>query len=162
MHWLIDLLFNPKFWATLVVAFSLGLTIERSYHFGQKDIQQKWDAEKLAIAVQTSKIREDAAATTAQLVADKEALRKAKNAQIGKLTLDLNDALERLRHRPSRPSDGSLPSNPTAGSTGSCTGASLYAEDASAALRESARADNLRLQLIECQSAYGKARNAIN
>lgn len=159
---LLDLLFNPRLYATLAVAFLLAFAGLKTYHFGQADIQAKWDAEKLAIAVQTSKIQTEAAAKTAQLLADKEALRKTKNAQIDKLNLDLADALERLHNRPSRPSESDLPNDSSAGSKGSCTGASLYAEDSGAFIREAARADNIRLQLAECQALYSKARAACN
>ena len=157
---LIDLLFNPRFWATLVVAFLLAFTVERAYHFGQQNIQQKWDAEKLAIAVQTSKIQEESAAKTAQLLADKEALRKQKNAQIEKLNNDLADALERLHNRPSRPSESDLPLDPSTRPAG-CTGAELYRDDAEAFTRLAASAENTRLQLAECQALYGKARDAL-
>ena len=74
-----------------------------------------------------------------------------------RLAADLRAALDSLRNRPQRPAaaGGAVP--PGAADQLACTGASLFAEDADAALREAARADSLRLQLAACQAAYNGA-----
>lgn len=58
-----------------------------------------------------------------------------------------------LRNRPTRPAD--LPESPP--DSMACTGASLFAEDGSFLIRESARADKLRVDLKACQDSYDQA-----
>lgn len=64
-------------------------------------------------------------------------------------------ATRELRNRPERPASGDVPKGP-AGGVG-CTGAGLFAEDATVALREAARADGVRLQLEACKAKYDAA-----
>ncbi len=106
-------------------------------------------AEAARNAEASARSKEQAAATTLAQI-EKE----ARDAQ-KRLSADLAVALDSLRKRPARPSGGDVPKSP-ANSVG-CTGASLFAEDASAALREAARADLVRTQLARCQAAYDEA-----
>lgn len=106
-------------------------------------------AEAARAAEASARSKEQAAATTLAQV-EKE----ARDAQ-KRLSADLAVALDSLRKRPARPSGGDVPKSP--GDPVGCTGASLFAEDASAALREAARADQLRASLARCQSAYDEA-----
>ena len=96
--------------------------------------------------------RERAQADTLQAITEKAANEKTR------LAADLRAAVDSLRNRPQRPAGAAGGAVPTgAADQLACTGASLFAEDADAALREAARADSLRLQLAACQAAYNGA-----
>lgn len=72
------------------------------------------------------------------------------------LAADVARLTDSLRNRPERPAAGSpVPTSPA--DQVACTGARLYREDATAALREAARADSIRLQLDACQKAFDSA-----
>jgi hypothetical protein len=61
-----------------------------------------------------------------------------------------------LRNRPERPATGG--DVPTGAADGvACTGAQLYRADGAFLVRESARADQLRIDLAACQAAYDAA-----
>jgi hypothetical protein len=87
----------------------------------------------------------------AQTLAD---IQQKANDEKARLSADLAAALDSLRKRPARPA-GAVPASPS--DPVGCTGASLFAEDASAALREAARADRLRADLETCRAAYDSA-----
>ena len=130
-----------------------------AYNRGADSVRVLWDAEKQDIADQTAAIKADADKTSAELRTKADTLRRTKDAQITRLNADLANALDGLRDRTPRPSDGSVPSDTVVGA--GCTGASLYAGDAGFLIRETARADRLRLDLQQCQDAYGAAREAL-
>ena len=95
--------------------------------------------------------RERAQADTLQAITEKAANEK------NRLAADLRAAVDSLRNRPQRPAASGGAMLPGAADPVACTGASLFAEDADAALREAARADSVRLQLSACQAAYNAA-----
>lgn len=106
-------------------------------------------AEAARAAEASARSKEQAAATT---LAQTE--KEARDAQ-KRLSADLAVALDSLRKRPARPASGDVPAS--AGNPVGCTGAGLFAEDASAALREAARADLVRTELARCTQAYDAA-----
>lgn len=130
-----------------------------AYNKGADSVQVKWDTEKQDIADQTEAIKADADKKNAELQDKADAIRRNKDAQITRLNADLANALDGLRDRASRPGAGDLPGDTAAGA--GCTGASLYAGDAGFLVRETARSDRLRLDLQQCQAAYGAARDAL-
>jgi hypothetical protein len=93
---------------------------------------------ELADAMQQARAKEDAANEAVRLN------RRARDAEMQSINDQLVSALGELRKRPSRLSA------PTGATCQGGTGASLYAEDATAALGEAARADRLRAALSEC------------
>lgn len=152
-------LLNWRVWSALMLAILLAGTHWKAYVVGKNSTLAEWNQEKLETAQRTSQLLEQRDAKTAALQDDKDKLRKAKNAEIDRLNVDLADALERLRQRPERGSEGGVPLDPPAGS--GCTGSGLYRQDADFLVREAARADRLRADLLECQAAYDKARAAL-
>ncbi len=78
--------------------------------------------------------------------ADADKIRKDKDAQIKVINTQLVDAISELRKRTSRTSETS--------NGQSCNGASLFAEDAEFLVRESARADEIRIALESCYKQY--------
>ena len=87
-----------------------------------------------------------------QAVADK--LKETRDAEIRSVNARLAAALVELRSRPPRP-DPASPSTPSADSAPKgCTGAGLYAPDASFLIREAARADEIRAAYIQCAAQY--------
>ena len=95
--------------------------------------------------------RERAQADTLQAITEKAEHEKTR------LAADLRAAVDSLRNRPQRPAaaGGAVPTG--AADPVACSGAGLFRSDAEFLVRESARADGLRLQLAACQAAYNGA-----
>jgi len=82
-----------------------------------------------------------------QASADK--IRTEKDAQIKAINNQLVDAISELRKRPSRTSEASVGQ-----ATKGCNGSQLFAEDSEFLVRESARADTIRVALQACYEQY--------
>lgn len=138
---------------TLAAALVAGVTAGAFWCRGEL-IQTGYD--RAMVEMRAAAAVADAAARSreievAQTLAD---IQKKAADEKARLSADLDAALDSLRKRPARPA-GAVPASP-ADPVG-CTGASLFAEDASAALREAARADRLRADLETCRQAYDTA-----
>jgi hypothetical protein len=144
--------------AAVLVVLAIGTNIS-AYRAGSASTQAKWDADKLEQAKQTEKIVGDALVKERELQEAAEKIRRAKNVQINQLATDLADALDRLRNRPSRGSEGSVP--PDAGVGRGCYPSQLFTEDAGNLIKLAGEADKLRLSLAACQAQYAKARDAL-
>lgn len=139
---------------TLVLAlFSALAGYGYGHQHGAAGVQAKWDTEK-ADTITAQRTKE------AELQAGMDKLRTEKNRETAKLQRTVAALTLSLRDRPERPA---VPASASAGDGGGwCSGPQLYRGDAQLALSEAERADRIRLQLIQCQSAYEKARQASN
>jgi len=112
-----------------------------SWYLGYSFEASRFDRYKADQVLETQKLKDEH-----QAAADR--IEKDKNDQINVINTQLANALVELRNRPSRPK-----SEATNAST--CgTGATLYAEDGSFLIGESARADKLRSALQACYEQY--------
>jgi hypothetical protein len=148
--------------AVLAVLLSLGgwQLYSNGKVNGAASVQVKWDREKIFVQEQSLAIELETRLTEQRLNLSVETLRKSKDAEITKLNASVTIALNSLRFRATnRPVESSSPA-PTPTGT-SCTGANLYGQDAEFLIREAARADTQRLQLIEYQGAYNAARSLV-
>ena len=129
---------NP--WVLIAAAAALVISFGSGFGLGHKLERAKFDAYKLEQSEITRKKEQEHQAATDQI-------RKDKDAKIADINNKLVDAISELRKRPSRPteitSDGQ-----------SCTGRTLYAEDAIFLRREAARADTIRTALEACYNQY--------
>jgi hypothetical protein len=159
-------LINPRVWLELAVAALIagacwwGYAI--IYDRGAASVQAKWDAEKRDVAEQSAKIATAALTATTTLAATIETQRSDFHAQTATLNATVATAVAGLRNRPARDPAGGVPVNPATGSATGATGADLLRQDGEFLVRESARADRLRLQLIQCQAGYAAAREALS
>jgi len=132
----------------LFVVMCLLVVALPSYDYGRRSVRAQWDAEKAAIVTAQH-------AKEVELQAGMDKLREAKNRETAKLQRTVAALTDSLRNRPERPAV------PTSASTGDgapgCTGATVYKQDGEFLIRESSRADQLRLALITCQKAYREA-----
>lgn len=117
------------------------------YIHGREQVQAEWDSEKAATV--TAQRTEEAA-----LQASMDKLREDKNRETTKLRRTVAALTDSLRDRPERPAGAT--SAPGDGAAG-CTGAGLYKPDGQFLVGEAARADQIRLALIQCQKAYQDA-----
>ena len=123
------------------------------YVHGSDATQARWDTEK-ADTITAQRTKE------AELQAGMDKLRTEKNRETAKLQRTVAALTLSLRDRPERPA---VPASASAGDGGGwCSGTGLYKSDSEFLIRESARADTLRLALIQCQTAYKKAQQASN
>lgn len=116
-------------------------------NYGAKAVQAKWDSEKAAtISAQRDK--------EAELQTNMDKLREEKNRETAKLRRTVAALTDSLRDRPERPASATTEAG---ASPNGCTGAELYKPDGNFLVGESARADQIRLALKECQAAYQSA-----
>lgn len=153
-------LLNWRIWAALAVATALAASHWRAYTRGALSVQTAWTADKLAQSQAALRLIESTDRTTQHLQDAADTARRSKNAQIDRLNTSLRLALASLSDRPDRPGAGDMPAPTSTGPAPSCTSASLFAEDASALIREAARADRLIAELGQCQAAYKGAQDA--
>jgi len=129
---------NPYF---LIGAFvALAVSFSSGFGLGHKLEKAKFDAYKLEQAELTRQKEAEHQAATDQI-------RRTKDAQIAGINTKLADAISELYKRTSRPT--TLSDNGQ-----SCSGRSLYAEDAIFLTREAARADIIRTALEACYNQY--------
>ena len=156
-------LLDPRQWL-LVVAF-LGASFLGVKFWEHRLTQQGFEAGH-AKAEQTYKARDakalaDAAAKTTKLQAAADQARKEKTDAIAYLRAQHAADLERLRQRPERPANLPQASGDGQAAAG-CTAAQLYREDAELAVRESLRAETVRIELMACYAQYDRARAEMN
>ena len=156
------ILLDWRLWAAVVVAVGLAASHWKVFNLGKAEIRAEWAADKLEESKQALRLTEKTIEKTTTLQASADQLRKDKDAKIAALDVRLTDALNRLRDRPERPREGDMPTGAGAGPAPICTGAGLYREDASAFIREAARANRLLDNLAQCQDQYNKVREALN
>ncbi len=158
-------LVNPRVWLEIalaaLVAGACYWAYNAVYDRGAASVQAEWDKDKTATATASAKVASDALATTKALAATIETQRSDFNAQMSGVTAVAARAVAGLSNRPSRDSSGNVPRDPATGATTGATGADLLRQDGEFLVRESARADKLRLQLAQCQAAYNAAREAL-
>jgi hypothetical protein len=152
-------LLNPRLWIALAIAALISGAGWWVYGKGAASVQDKWDKAELVRAEQSAKIAADTAATTQNLQTSVNVITKVKDAQIVKLHNDLAAALDGLRNRPERPATGVVPQDTTAGN--GCYPAQLYRSDSALALKLAGEADQLRIDLQQCQDQYNTAYEAL-
>ena len=79
---------------------------------------------------------------------------KDKDNEIQAIDAERDAALAKLRNRPRRPAPGTAQSPANGEAASGCTGARLFGDDASALIREAARADTIRVALNACYAQY--------
>jgi hypothetical protein len=117
---------------------------------GRAQLQRKWDADK---AVQEAL----ALGKERDLQARMERLREEKTREIDRLVREHAADVDRLRERAERPREVAQAPSPRPAAAG-CRGSELYREDAAFLVGEAARAERLRLELLQCRAAYNQAR----
>ena len=135
---------NP--WVIIGAVTALVISFGSGFGLGHKLERAKFDAYKLEQSELTRKKEAEHQQATDQI-------RKDKDAKIADINNKLVDAISELRKRPSRPAE--ISSNGQ-----SCSGLSLYAEDAIFLTREAARADIIRSALEACYNQYDKVADA--
>lgn len=138
-----------------VAALGAGLF---GYTQGAKSVRAEWDAERAATAHAQTQQRAEALARERTLQANADRLRKEVTHERNRLAAVQRELADSLHDRADRPGDGGVPT-PTGDRDAApgCTGAELYRADAQFLVGLATRADAIRLQLAQCQAAYGAA-----
>jgi hypothetical protein len=155
-----------RLWLTLAGVLALAAALWWAYNAvydrGAQSVQAQWDKERASLQAQSAKAAADALATTKQLAQAMDKQRSNTHAQISALNASLGAAVAGLRERPGRDNAGGVPVDTVTGARTGATGADLLRQDGEFLAREAARADRLRLELVQCQDAYSAAREAVN
>jgi len=134
--------------------FAIGALLFGNYighKHGTEEVQAKWNAEKLTlITAQHDK--------EAELQSNMDTLRKAYSNETAKLATNVRNLSNSLRNRPERPAVPASAASSAAATAPGCTGAELYKPDGEFLVREAARADAIRIAMIQCQAAYDAAK----
>lgn len=146
----------------LAIAGLLWFAYDWSFDRGVASEQAKLAAERLQMAQDRATAAEQALTTTRGLTHAFEAQQTSTNGQLASLQSNLGNALVSLRNRPTRTSTDGVPSAAPTGPGVSGTGAGLFREDGEFLTRESARAEKLRINLVDCQAKYNAAAKALN
>lgn len=148
---------------TLLVLAILWTAYSTGAKHGAQRVQVQWDAQ----TIQRQKVdqqeteRREQIETALQVAADKRI--QEKQREIANLNTSVSRLFDQLRKRADRPSDTGVPQVTGTESNGpGCTGGQLYREDGEFLTREAARAEKLRLGLLECRAAYQDATSAID
>jgi hypothetical protein len=157
---LIALILTP----ILLVGFA-WFGFSRGTQYGMSVVQSQWDQERamqMAVhAEEQMKARQREQAL--QKLVDK--LRKDKANEANRIAAEYQRTIDSLRNRPeARAGDSGVPegSDSGTGSAAGCTGAQLSGPDSRFLAGEAARADQLRIALRACQTAYDDVRREIN
>jgi hypothetical protein len=135
---------NP--YVLIGAAVALAISFGSGFGLGHKLERAKFDAYKLEQSELTRKKEAENQSATDQI-------RRTKDAKIADINNKLVDAISELHKRPARPAE-------IASNGQSCSGRSLYAEDAVFLTREAARADIIRSALEACYNQYDKVADA--
>ena len=138
---------------SLLLAFSVGWVVN-GWRLNAKIEQiQKEHTQALLTAESNARKAEQTLVEQAQ----QEKVRK--DAELKVVGNKLSAVLIKLRDRPERNSE--VPTATPARPVESCTGTELYRQDAEFLIREAARADEVVIQLMQCQNQYNAARNEL-
>ena len=116
----------------IAIGAVLGALVSLHYidkHYALEEVKAKYERERKELATRTERATQALEASSVQKL-------KERDEKINRISADLDVALERLRHRPSR-------STKAPGATPSCKGSELYREDAEFLTREAARAERV-------------------
>lgn len=160
MPWL-----NP----TLILAFIVSIGVSGGAGFiygnshGKAKVTQQWDKEKKqiaeAVAAELERVR--AKETKIQATADKQ--RKAKNEELRIVTARSAAIIDGLRKRPERGDRAEVPQSAGTGqTTNGCTASELFRQDAEYFVREAARAERIRVELLSCYASMDMIRETMN
>ena len=154
---------DPRQWL-LSIAFIGAVVL--GVKFWEHRLVQQGDQAGYARAVSQAqkaadKARADAETKTRQLQTDADQARKEKADALDQLDRTSRALAERMRQRPAGGARLPAPASPGPAASG-CTGAELYRSDGEFLVRESARADAIRIELQACYAAYERARGVVN
>ena len=146
---------NP--WVILGVVLAVIAAFSGGYYkgdeAGQAYVQQQWDKERADTLVKYTEEVEKAREKEQNWQQAADNIRQEKDRELKNLHARNTALANSLRDRPSRPSDGALPSTPGVRQSG-CTGKELYGEDGAFLVRLAREADELRSALKQCYKQY--------
>ena len=164
MMWRIKTLAAAVTASSILLAGTAWFAHSSGKRSGMSEIQSRWDAEVAAMAIaQAAEItaaRERESALNEQLARQ----RRDHRNEVNRLAAQHAAAIDGLRNRPDRPSDGGLPEGASAGAgyPGGCTGAELYRPDAEFLIGLAGEADRLRLALAACIAHTSEIERQLN
>ena len=153
---------SPNYWLCVVIALValyashrgiVAYEVSGAVKVARTELISKHQKELLQAASESRK-------TETHLQLNALALEKRKDEQITSLSGKLSSALERLQHRPTRPTTTNSPQTTTI--TEACTGAQLFKEDGEFLTREAHRADQIAIERDYYFEQYEAARKTLN
>jgi hypothetical protein len=143
-----------------IALLALFLVYEMGHTDGKREVQARWDVERIEQARQRADALRKARLREMDLQMTIDRLRGDHHETVARITAERDTALRELRRRPERPA-GYVPTAAQAAGSESapaCSGTQLWRDDAEFLVRLAADADIVRASLNECRAAYDEAR----
>lgn len=150
------------FFALLVGVASHWWAYSKGLKHGRAEVQQKWDAQRLAAEQSHSKALADARRAERALQDSADALRRKHRNEVATLNSRHAALVDGLRNRPERAPATAGTAPAAAGAGAGCTGAGLARPDAEFLVGYAADAARLQAALNICRAQYDAARRLIN
>jgi hypothetical protein len=160
---MLGLLVNRWVLGSLAAVLLFGGVYWKGRQAGKEVVQDEWDKAKLVQEQARIEWERKVRKTEKELQAKLDTVVKEKQHELQILKRNHADIVASLRNRNSRPADFKLPSTSrNAESSGNCSGAELFREDAEFLIGEAARADEIRTELEACYVMYDSIKKANN
>jgi hypothetical protein len=137
----------------------LGFAYWKGYVVGQKNLQERWDAEKVVLEREAQMWKDKTRETERNMQKEVNKIQREKQNAVKVANTKYNALIDSLRQRPeTRSTEYELPSG--AGSDVGCTGAQLARPDAEFLAGYAADAERLQAAYNSCRKAYEVIQNA--
>ncbi len=133
----------------------------KAYVMGTKSVKAEWDRAKVEQLEEDKKLLQMSIKDSKMLQDKSNQIQQEKYEKLKKNNATLSTNLDQLRTRQGRDEAITSDSSPIKSGRG-CTGADLHREDAEFLVREASAADEVKINLQECQIKYNSIRNTIN
>jgi hypothetical protein len=148
----------------ILLAGSAWLGYSKGKQSGMQEVQTLWDSEKAIQLAAQAEAEMKARQTERAVQVAVNRVKQEKQREAIKLANDYAAVVNSLHNREDRPGGDGVPEGAGVGTgnPGRCTGAELYLSDSRFLAGEAVRADQLRLALRACKTAYDEVREQIN
>lgn len=152
-------------WQTKLIIFAIALISLFAYHKVQvnKAVTEAVTEIQLNLSKENFKLKERSLNAQIALQESFDKIQKDKDAKIKNLNARVASLTRSLQERPNRPESSGISNDSRVEETKQgATGAQLYREDGIFLVREAARAELIKEELLTCYKSYDTAKEALD
>jgi hypothetical protein len=157
---MLGLLMNRWVLGGLAGLVMLGFVYFKGVQQGQKDIQKKWDAEKVVLEREAQQLKDQAREAERSMQKEVNRIQREKHDAVKVANSKYSALIDSLRNRPETRATDAMPSS--TGDVVGCTGAQLARPDAEFLAGYAADAERLQAAYNSCRDAYQVIKNQTN